>query len=326
MSLSLTTPVYTQAEQDFFITEAVIGLNSINAGIFYVATGVKNDKYVFPKATSTTYLNARQDSATMNGLTVLADRTIELGAFESGETFNPNIFENHWHKDQLNNIILDRGLPSTFENYIATYYTAKVLSPVENMIHIGSVDYTATTTLDANYSIRYFDGIIKQAVDSTDPSLSVSYSAVTSANIISKLEEMKNKMSIAVLSQNDRYNKLKFIMGVLDFEKYEEALTSTSFKNNDTTQRGINRYKGYEIMVLAGVPENTMYFTHADTSVDSNLQLALTDIGNMSFSLEKMPFPSKLYGYVVSTKMGVGIARPSEFVIHTSYVEGDFTV
>lgn len=322
MSISLTTPVYTQFEMDFFITEAVIGLNSINAGLFYVASGVKNDKYVFPKATSTTYLNARADSPTMNGLTVLANKTINLGAFESGETFNPNIFENHWQKDQLSNIILDRGLPATFENYIATYYTSKVLSPVETMIHIGSVGYTASTTADTNYSIRYFDGIVRQALVGGAPT--ASYSAITSNNIIAKLEEAKNKMPLAVLADPNRYSKLKFIMGVLDFQKYEEALVSTTYKNQNTTERGLNQYKGYEIVVVAGCPENTFYFCHATTDLNSNLQLAVTDMANMSFNLEKMPFPSHLWGYVLSTKMGVGIARLPEFVIHTSYIAANF--
>ena len=173
----------------------------------------------------------------------------------------------------------------------------------------------------------YFDGIIKIALNATTPALQVgSPSAITSANIIAKMEAAKQKMPIAMLARKDRYQRLKFIMGVLDAQKYEDALTTTTFKNNDTTEAGIAKYKGYEVVTVAGIPENTFYFAEATSDMHSNLQLAVTDVDNLSFTLDKLQANSTLYFYKAIMKMGVGIAKPTEFVIHTTMVLGDFSL
>jgi hypothetical protein len=256
----------------------------------------------------------------------LANKAITLGAFEGYEQFDPNIFENHWHKDQLMDLLLSRALPATFLNYLTTYYTNKTFVPIEQMIHMGSTGYTASaaTPSDTNYSLKYFDGIIRQAI--VGGALSVgSPSAITSANIIAKMEAAKLLMPIALLANPNRYAKLKYIMGVADYQKYEDALTTTTFKNNDTTQKGINKYKGYEVVVVAGIPENTFYFCEATTEMTSNLQLAVTDVNNMTFEINRVQNNSPLYFYKAILKMGVGIAKPSEFVYHTTLTAGTFT-
>ena len=326
MSLS-TTSNFTQFEKGFFITEAVIGLDTINKGLAYVAQGVKNDQYSFPVLTANVVLNPRTDLPVDNDTTVLSNRTITLGAFEAFEKFDPSIFENHWHVSELADKMLSRSLPATFVNYLGSYYTAKTFAPVERMIHEGSTTYTtsASTTASVNYSIKHFDGLIKQALNATTPALQVGTPiALTSANIISKMELAKALMPKALLSQADRYKKLKFIMSVEDVQKYEEALTSTSFKNNDTTEAGINKYKGYTVEVLAGLPENTFYFCEATSQVTSNIQLAVASLDNLSFIIDRYVSYAQLWFYKAVAKMGVGIAKPSEFVIYTTKTLANF--
>ena len=348
MSLVLSTTNYTQFEKDFFVTEAVIGLDTVNAGLMYVATGVKNDQYTFPNLSADTRLQAFASTPVSRGTTTLSNRNITLGRFMGYEEFEPAIFENHWHVSQLADTLLKRQLPVTFQNYLTTYYTSKVFVPIEKMIHIGSTTYdtgatgsakpstfnsdgTINVAGGANEQLIYFDGIIKQALNATTPALQVaSPSAITSANIISKMEAAKNKLAtsnagLAVLAKADRYKRLKFIMGVLDAQKYEDALTTTTYKNNDTTERGLNRYKGYEVVVCAGVPENTFYFCEATTDMTSNLQLAVTDLDNLTFEMNLLQNNSTKYFYKTLMKMGVGIAKPQEFVIHTTYVLADFS-
>ena len=337
MSLVLSTTNYTQFEKDFFITEAVIGLDTFSAGLMYVATGVKNDQYTFPVLSAAPKLQARNSTPTSSGTTTLSNRNITLGSFQAYEEFEPAIFENHWHQDQISDKMLTRNLPVTFQNYLTTYYTAKTFVPVEQMLHTGSTSYLTTSGgsaepgVGANEQLIYFDGIIKTALNATTPALAVaSPVALTSANIISKLEAAKAKLGttnsgIALLSRSDRYSRLKFIMGVLDYQKYEDALTSTTYKNNDTTEKGINKYKGYEIVVVGGIPENTFYFCEAVTDMTSNLQLAITDMDNLSFEINLKQNNSTLYFYKAIMKMGVGIAKPNEFVIYTTKVLADFS-
>lgn len=326
MSLS-TTSNYTQFEKGFFITEAVIGLDTINKGLAYVAQGVKNDQYSFPVLTANVVLNPRTSLPVDNNTTVLSNRTITLGAFEAFEIFDPSIFENHWHTSELADKMLSRSLPATFVNYLGGFYTEKTFAPVERMIHEGSTSYTtsASTTASVNYSIKHFDGLIKQALNATTPALQVGTPvALTSANIISKMELAKALIPKALLASADRYKKLKFIMSVEDAQKYEEALTSTSFKNNDTTEAGINKYKGFTVEVTAGLPENTFYFCEATSQVTSNIQLAVASLDNLSFIVDKYVSYAQLWFYKAVAKMGVGIAKPSEFVIYTTKTLASF--
>jgi len=332
MSLVLSTTNYTQFEKDFFITEAVIGLDTVNKGLMYVATGVKNDQYVFPKLSASPKLQAASSTPTTSGTTTLSNRTVTLGKFQAYEEFEPAIFENHWHQAELSDRLLARALPVTFQNYLTTYYTQKTFVPIEQMIHLGSTSYDVTSGgsaepgVGANEQLIYFDGIIKTALNASTPALQVSSpSAITSSNVITKMEAAKNKMPIALLSKANRYERLKFIMSVVDAQKYEEALTTTTYKNNDTTERGLNRYKGYEVVVCAGLPENTFYFCEATTDLESNLQLCVTDMDNLSFEINRLQNNSTLHFYKAIMKMGVGIAKPSEFVIHTTKVLSDFS-
>lgn len=338
MSLVLSTANYTQFEKDFFITEAVIGLDTINNALMYVATGCKNDQYVFPKLSASPELVPFTSTPSGNGTTTLSNRSITLGKFQAYEEFEPSLFENHWHKDQLADRLLARTLPVTFQNYLTTYYTQRAFVPVELGIWMGSTSYVTTSggsgeaLVGANRQIKYYDGIIKTALNATTPALQVaSPGTITSANIISKMEAAKAKLAtttsgIAILGKADRYKRLKYVMGVLDYQKFEDALTNTTYKNNDTTEKGINRYKGYEIVVVAGCPENSFIFAECTTDLTSNLQLCVTDMDNLSFEINRLQNNSTLYFYKAIMKMGVGIAKPQELVIHTTYVLADFTV
>ena len=333
MSTTLSTTNYTQFEKGFFITEAVIGLDTINAGLAYVATGVKNDQYSFPQLTANTKLKAYSATpSAQTSSTALSNRNVTLGKFQAYEEFDPSIFENHWHQDQLADKLLSRSLPSTFANYLGAWYTQKTLAPVETMIHQGSTTYATGTGgsaepgVGANESIVHFDGLIKQALSTTTPAIQVaSPVALTSANIISKMEAAKAAMPKALLSKADRYKRLKFILSVEDGQKYEDALTNTTYKNNDTTERGINRYKGYDVIVLAGLPENTFYFCEATSDVNSNIHMCVTAMDNLSFNIDKLQANSELYFYKAVAKMGVGISKPSEFVIYTTKVLANFS-
>jgi hypothetical protein len=327
MSASLTAPNYTDHEKGFFITEAVVGLDAINNGIAYVATGVKNDQYVVPVLTANPKLNPRTLLPVDNSTTVLSNKVIQLGAFEAYELFDPNVFENHWHSSELADKLLTRGLPSTFSNYLGGFYTQKTFVPVGNMIHIGSTTYTTSAALpaDVNYSHKYFDGLIKQALNVSTPALQVATPiALTSANIISKMEAAKALMPKALLSKANRYARLKFIMSVEDIEKYEEALTSTTYKNNDTTEAGIRKYKGYSIVSDAGLPENTFYFCEAATDVNSNIHMPVTSMENLTFELNRLQNNSSAWFYKAIAKMGVAIAKPTEFVIYTTKTLANF--
>lgn len=324
MSLVLSTSNFTQFEKEFFITEAVIGLDTINNGLMYIATGVKNDQFTFPVLSANPKAKARSLFPTDSQTTTLSNKNLLLGAFQFYETFDPTIFENHWQQSEVNDVLLSRQLPTTFVNYLGSYYTAKAFSQIEQMIHIGSTSYaTSAAPGNANEGLTFFDGLIKQAI--VGGALQVaSPSAITSANIIAKMDAAKNLLPAPILSGANRYKRLRYIMGVVDYQKYEDALTNNAFKNNQTTDKGLTTYKGYSIAVCAGIPENTFYFCEATTDVTSNLMMPITSMENVSFEINRVQNNSVAQFYKAVVKMGVGIAKFNEFAIHTTKVIGDF--
>jgi len=329
MSLTLGTNNFTQYEKDFFITEATWGLDSINKGLFYISPGVKNDQYTYPVLQANTKLQAFGSIPSDQQSTVLSNRTAVLGKFMGYETFEPAVFENHWQTSELSDKLLSRSLPSTFESYLSTYYTSKTFEPVEVMIHQGSTTYSAATGGSAapggpNESLVFFDGIIKQALNASTPAQKVVNTGITSSNILDYLESAKQLLPKALLSKANRYERLKIIMSVEDFQKYEDALTTQTFKNNDTTEKGISRYKGYDVVTVAGLPENTFYFCECGPDMYSNLHLPITDMSNISFEINRLQNNSTLYFYKSIIKMGVIIGKPSEFVICTNLTLADF--
>lgn len=324
-SLTLTSPNYTQAEKNFFISDAIISLDTLNANLFYIAEDVKNDKYTFPKVVSTVVLQNRASIPTSSGTTILSNKDVNLGAFMGYTEFEPAVFENHWHVDQISSRMLDRGLPVTFENYLAGTYTAQNLAPIETMIWMGSTTYTASAAPGAaNANYVFIDGIIKQCLTPATLALNTTNSGLTSANIIGYMEAMKNSLPVALLSKSDRYRGLKFIMSVMDAQKYEDALATTTYKNQDTTERGLNRYKGYDIIVVAGLPEHTMFFAWADNSVNSAFHMPVSSMDNMQFDLNRLQNNSTLWFYKILFKFGVGCSKPYEVAMCTNKTLASF--
>jgi hypothetical protein len=330
MGLVLGTSNFTQYEKDFFVTEALTDLDSVQNNILYVAEGVKNDQYTLPVLGATPQFSTFTAIPVAVGTTNLSNKNIPLGKMQGYEEFDPNIFENHWHKDELTNLLMQRKLPKTFLNYMGVFYTKKLMVQLERGIHLGSLGYTSATTGTAgapgvNYSIKYFDGIIRQALTLGGTLQVASPSAITSANIIAKMEAAKNLLPKALLADPARYNKLKYCMSVEDAQLYEEALVNTSFKNQNTTERGLNQYKGYEIVILSGIPKDTFYFCEATSDVTSNLHMPVTSIENMTFKIDKLQSNAEVYFYKMIIKAGVSIIKPNEFAIHTTLTTASFT-
>ncbi len=318
-SLSLTTPNYTQAEKNFFIADSIIGLDTLNAGLFYIASDVKNDKYTFPKVTSTVVLQDRASIPTSSGTATLDNKDVNLGSFMAYSEFEPAVFENHFHIDQISGKLIDRGLPATFENWLTSTYTAQTLAPIETMIWQGSKGFTGATN-----NLRFVDGIIKQCLTPATSALTISNTGYTSATIIAGMEATKNLAPKALLSDAQRYKKLKFVMSVEDAQKYEDALANSTFKNQDTSERGINKYKGYEIVVVAGLPENTLFFGKFTGDVNSNLHMPVSSVDNMEFDLNRLQNNSTLWFYKILFKFGVGVAKPYELVMSTNKTLANF--
>jgi hypothetical protein len=88
---------------------------------------------------------------------------------------------------------------------------------------------------------------------------------------------------------------LRYFMSYTDQDIYEEALRQDSYKNIDSTQSGINRYKGLDIVPLAGMNPGTMFLTVGRPDIESNLWIGVNSTDDVQLEMKKTSNPSDLW-------------------------------
>ena len=140
---------------------------------------------------------------------------------------------------------------------------------------------------------------------------------MTYSNIRDKFQAALNLVPKALLY---RYGKagLKFIVSYADQLKYEQALRQDLYKNQDTTESGINRYSGYDVVPVAGLPENTFYVCIAKPDIDSNLWLGINSTEDNQLQLMRLQNNSEMFFVKGLFKMDTQIGFADQLVIYTT--------
>lgn len=324
--LTITDTTYAgTVEAAYMITQATFGMDTVNKGVAYVKDGIKKQHNI-PKVDITKVLQPRQATPTSQGTFTVTGVVIHPQDVMAYTEFNPRDFEDHFYAEQLSKTLLARELPVTAENVMMQLFLNRCFEQIENGVHMGSLGYTTVDPTNANFQIKYWDGYIRKAlVDGTYIPVP-SPSAITAANILTKFNVAYNLLPIGVLADSQRYSKVKFIVSIVDQLLYEEALTTQTFKNNDTTEKGINKYKGYEVVGCAGVPKDTFYCTRAYLDIESNLWIGTNSTEDLTLELKKVQNNSELFYFKALFKFDTQIAKMNELVMHTTHVASDFTV
>ena len=88
---------------------------------------------------------------------------------------------------------------------------------------------------------------------------------------------------------------LRYFMSYADQDTYEEALRTDVYKNIDSTQSGINRYKGHDIVPLAGLNAGTIFLTVGRPDIQSNLWIGVNSTDDVQLEMKKTSNPSDLW-------------------------------
>lgn len=330
MALTISDTSYAgTVEAGFMVTQSTFSASTIKKGVAYVKDGIKKQHNI-PTITMASGLTRRVVTPTSansgsTGVGVIVLNPQDTMVYQE---FNPRDFEDHFYAEQLSRTLLARELPVTFENVMMQLQLNYAFQDVERAIHMGSKGYTASaaTRSDANHGIKDWDGIIRQMVVAGTFLPVPSPSAITAANIIGKMQQALVLLPKAILDDVSRYSQVKFCMSIEDTLLYEEALTTTSFKNNDTTSKSLMLYKGYEVVGLAGLPKDTFYLTRAYPSLESNIWVGTNALEDQNFELKRLQNNSELFYMKGLMAFDVKIAKPNEFVMHTTQVAGNFIV
>ena len=114
---------------------------------------------------------------------------------------------------------------------------------------------------------------------------------------------------------------LRYFMSYADQGIYEEALIETTYKSIDTTQTAINRFKGHDIVPLAGMPAGTIFLTVGRPDIQSNLWIGVNSTDDVQLEMKKTSNPSDLWYVKGIFKVDVNHGFGDQMVLFTNITQ-----
>lgn len=336
MSLVINDTSYAGTFASYFWLPATFAMDTIQKGAVYVQDGIKK-KHTIGRLDFSNPLQPRQATPTTSGTFTIDGRTLEPQDHMLYTEFNPRDFEAHWLAEQLSPTLLARELPVTAENYMMQMALNRMFEKFETEIWMGSTTYTATPGTSGNGQICFMDGFMKKFVNDSDVKkvasplpLSANASSVSVYNIADAFNNLLNLTATynkALLARPTRYERLKFFVSINTEQIWQTFITtSLTFKGVNTTERGINQFKGYEIVPLAGLPDDTIIFTEGLAAVDSNLYVGMNSTEDNNLQLMRLQNNSELFFLKGLMKYDVQYGFSDKVFVFTTLTAGDFNV
>lgn len=336
MSLVINDTAYAGTFASYFWLPATFGMDTLQKGVAYVQDGIKKS-HTIGRVDFANPLQARVATPSSSGDYTIDGRSLTPSDMMLYTEFNPRDFEQHWLAEQLSPTLLARELPVTAENYMLQMGLNRAFEQVETGIWMGSTTYTAAPGTSGNGQLVFFDGFLKKMVNdvavkkvASPLPLSAAASSGSVYNIVDAFNALltlvaQNKK--ALLSKASRYQRLKFIVSVNTEQIYETFLTtSLTFKGVNTTERGINKFKGYEIVALAGVPDDTIIFTESLDDTSSNLYIGMNSMEDNALQLQRLQANSELFFLKGLMKYDVQYGFSDQVFLFTTLQAADFNV
>lgn len=227
----------------------------------------------------------------IDGSTIVVDEVkIPITSWNIYTQFNPLDFKEHWFAKDMQRDMLGATLPPNAGQYLLkhimdrhnlhlgmNYWRGDVRFNTQNPNTISPSDVGLPTTEQRTKqaNLKYFDGLIKKFQNDPD-TIKVSGYALTSANVITALQAVYNKVQQAQIGQYGD-SGLKFLFSVRTLQIVEEAYNIvTTFKNFSFGQGIENKFLQYQMCPLPEFPEDTILALFAnDDPQRTNLFLAV---------------------------------------------------
>lgn len=306
MSLVITDTSYAGTFASYFWLPATFGMDTVQKGVVFVQDGIKK-AHTIGRIDFANPLQARQATPTTSGSFTIDGRVLSPNDMMLYTEFNPRDFEQHWLAEELSPTLLAREVPVQAENYMMQMGLNRAFEQVELGMWQGSTTYTALTGTTGNGQLKFYDGFIKKMVAdaavlkvaSPFPLTAAASDSATVYNIVDAFNALLSLAATnkkALLSRTSRYKRLKFLVSVNTEQIYQTFITTTqTFKGVNTTDEGINKFKGYEIVPLAGIPDNTIVFTECLPDTSSNLYVGMNSTEDNALQLAKLQPNSEVY-------------------------------
>lgn len=336
MSLVIQDTSYAGTFASYFWLPATFGMDTIQKGGVYVQDGIKK-QHTIGRVDFANPLQPRKATPTSSGTFTVDGRVLAPQDLSVYTEFNPRDYEQHWLAEELSPTLLARELPVTAENYMMQIGLERAFEQVELGLWMGSTTYTATPGDSGNGQICFFDGFIKKMINDSavkqvasplpltaGASSGSAYNIVDAFNALLQLCATNKK---ALLSRPTRYKRLKFFVSINTEQIYQTYITTTqTFKGVNTTEEGINKFKGYEIIPLAGLPDDTIIFVEGLDDVSSNLYVGMNSTEDNNLQLMRLQNNSELFFLKGLMKFDVQYGFSEQVFLFTTLTSASFNV
>ena len=251
-----------------------------------------------------------------------------LAVVESFETFDPADYYTHWREFQPTGEFNWEELPSEVKSTLEELFLGNAAEAVEDELTnstgglvtglVAQLESSALTSLDGT------EATPTQNVDNTaiafrahgggtNDNLSV---ALTTSNIFQKIELLIKNQTKAMRKRSGR--KFMVSHGTADLVREAQRL-ELNFKGVDTTEEGIMRYAGYDIIENPSFPDNTILFASmtGDMKQDA-IQLGTSmssDFNNLE--VNRVSAFGRTYGMLLTFAIDIFVVRPEEVCFYT---------
>lgn len=329
MALVINDTQYAGTFASYFWLPATFSMDTIQKGIVYVQDGIKK-KHTIGRVDFADPLQPRTATPTTSGTFTVDGRTLYPADMMCYTEFNPRDYEQHWLAEQLSPTLLARELPVTAENYMLQIGLNRTFESIEGGLWMGSLDYAGNYPVGTpQYQWQFFDGFLKKMVnDIAVLRPAIAEVALTTGNIATSFDTLLNLIATnkkALLSKPTRYERMKFLVSINTEQLYHTFITtSLTFKGVNTTDRGINLYKGYEVVPIAGMPDDTIVFTESVNDVSSNLYVGMNSMEDNNLQLMRLQNNSELFFFKGLMKYDTQYGFSEQIALYTTLVAGDF--
>ena len=334
MALNIQDTSYAGTFASYFLLPATFGLDTIAKGAVYVQDGIKK-KHSIGRQDFSNPFQPRVATPTSSGTFTVDSRVLEPKDLMVYSEFDPRDYESHFLSEQLSRNLLARELPVTAENYMLQIALNRAFEQIETQIWQGSTTYTATPGTSGNGQICFFDGFLKKMLNDSDvvqmaspyPLVSTASVTNTSTNVLEAMDKLITSCATnakALMSRSYRFKRLKFFMSVATEQLYQAASINLQFKGQITQSGETQPWKGFQVVSLAGMPDNTILFCEGLDEVDSNLYVGMNSTEDNNLQLMRLQNNSELFFIKALMKYDVQYAFAKQTFLYTTLTTASF--
>lgn len=335
MALQINDTSYAGEFAANFWLPATFGMDTLMKGAVYPKDNIKKE-YTIGRIDFQNPLQARAPQPVTSGTFAIDGKLLVPQDTMLFVTFDPRDFEEHWLANQLSNTLLTRQLPNTAENYMMQLALNRSFEKIETGLWLGSKTYTAPIGSPGNGQLKFFDGFLKQMVNdaavlkvATPLPLTSGPTTGTNTNILEALNSLitlavNNKK--ALLSKPTKFQRMKFFVSIATEQIYQDAIVNLPFKGMAVSMGETPPWKGYQLVVLAGMADDTILFCEGCDDPSSNLYVGMNSMEDNMLELKKLNNPGELYYLKGLMKYGVQYGFSDEIFLFTTLTTGSFNV